>query len=253
MAGTVAVHVVLEFVLAVLELRYGDLGFFLAILQPLDAEFFIGVQADLIDELDQLVISVLVGQYLSVQIAVAFILHLEVQHDQVHYVLDQLAPVIKLYHGDPESFVIDRRSSSGSIGVVTGVYHEGYKLALVEYRLQNDDIGKVGAASGVGVVCDENISLMDLAFVILFCQDLHRSRKRTEVERNVLGQSQQLSLWAEYGHRQVFSFLDVGAVARLCKDDAHLLCDGGHTIGNDLKCDGIYLTHYHHLLSVFSR
>ena len=57
------------------------------------------------------------------------------------------------------------------------VYHVSYKFTFIKDRFQKHDIGKMGAASAIWVVCNENISLMYVVDVILLGQHFHCTGK----------------------------------------------------------------------------
>ena len=221
----VIVHIVGERIAAVRQVRDRGPGLPRPICQPLSAERLVCVQPDPVDQLLQLIRAVLVCGQLRPQIAPPLILHLEVQHDQLHHVLIQHSPVVQLDHRDAQALVVDSGPLAGLIGVVARVDHERNEPVLIEDRLEEHNVRKVGATSAVGVVGNENVAVVDILGGKLPGQDLHRPRQGAEMQRDVLGQGEQLALRTENRHRQVLPLLDIGAVPRLGQNDAHLLGD----------------------------
>ena len=130
-------------------------------------------------------------------------------------------------------------STVDEVGVMGKVGGPPDDVALMENGRGEDDIGKVGAAAGVGVVADEGIPVLDFGARVALQNGLDDTDQRAQMNGDMLGLIDGSSLRVEERGGAIAPFLDVGRIGGPDQGLSHLLGDGGNGVSDHLDHDGI--------------
>ena len=243
----VAVHHVLEHVLAVRDLGDGvaepPLGAGDDFVER-GADHFRGVE---IHDLEEASRAQAARSDLRVVVAATLLRHPHVEQQQVHDVALQLASPEEPDDRDAQALLVDLahparhrpRRHAPDVGVVREVGDEAEQLSLDEHRHRVVDVGQMGAARGVRVVGDEEVSVVDVARELLQ-QAGDESAHRRDVDGQRLGRLRdEPAVPVHDGGGVVAALLDVGGVRRLHQRDEGLVGDRAQRVGDDLEGDRI--------------
>jgi len=199
------------------------------------------------DEVGELPLGDVAGGELRAQVAEDLHRHAHVAVDEGHDGLVELPRLVELHRRDAQPLGVDLgrvrrvgpRDAPADIRVVADGAGEGEALALVEERLEDEDVGQVHAAVE-RVVHHEHVALGDVAGEVPHDR-FHRRRHRAQVARQRQPLRHQLALGVGEARGEVHVVLEHARVGRAHDGERHLVRDREDRVLEQLEGDRVDL------------